>query len=172
MQITKLVEAKPVENNNRIRTYIHLVCKRTLNHLAKLIKWLSCVLSTYLHGAFFVSYYHVTCEFQSESKFYSLPECQGTPSSMQAPYLKLNWQQRDSKPRPLTVLWWLICTVHLTVSYYHITYEIQSESTFYSLPECQRTACSMQGPYLKFTWHKRDSDPQLLSSETNTQSYS
>ena len=33
-------------------TQNHLVLKRTLNHLAKLVKWLSCVLSTYLYGAF------------------------------------------------------------------------------------------------------------------------
>ena len=37
---------------NWTRTQNHLVCKRTLNHLAKLAKWLSCVLSTYLYGAF------------------------------------------------------------------------------------------------------------------------
>ena len=37
---------------NWTRTQNHLVCKRTLNHLAKLTKWLSCVLSTYLYGAF------------------------------------------------------------------------------------------------------------------------
>ena len=30
----------------------HLFCQRTLNHLAKLTKWLSCVLSTYLYGVF------------------------------------------------------------------------------------------------------------------------
>ena len=34
------------------RTQKHLVCKRTLNHLAKRTKWLSSVLSTYLHGPF------------------------------------------------------------------------------------------------------------------------
>ena len=34
--------------------------------------------------------------------------------------------------------------------YYHVTYEFQSESTFYSLPECQGTPCSKQAPYLKF----------------------
>ena len=34
------------------RTQNHLVLKRTLNHLAKLAKWLSCVLSTYLYGVF------------------------------------------------------------------------------------------------------------------------
>ena len=38
---------------NWTRTQNHLVCKRTLNHLAKLtLQWLSCVLSTYLYGAF------------------------------------------------------------------------------------------------------------------------
>ena len=37
---------------NWIRTHNHLVHKRTLNHLAKLAKWLSCVVSTYLYGAF------------------------------------------------------------------------------------------------------------------------
>ena len=37
---------------NWTRTQNHLIRKRTLNHLVKLAKWLSCVLSTYLHGAF------------------------------------------------------------------------------------------------------------------------
>ena len=35
-----------------IRTHDHFVLKRTLNYLAKVAKWLSCVLSTYLHGGF------------------------------------------------------------------------------------------------------------------------
>ena len=37
---------------NGTQTHNHLVCKWTLNHLAKLAKWLSCVVSTYLYGAF------------------------------------------------------------------------------------------------------------------------
>ena len=37
---------------NWTRTHNHLVHKQTLNHLAKLTKWLSCVVSTYLYGAF------------------------------------------------------------------------------------------------------------------------
>ena len=37
---------------NGTRTRNHLICKRTLNHLAKLAKWLSCIVSTYLYGAF------------------------------------------------------------------------------------------------------------------------
>ena len=42
----------------------------------------------------------------------------------------------------------------LYVRYYHVTKEIQSESTLYSLPECQGTPCSKQA----------DSNPQPLSS--------
>ena len=37
---------------NWTRTQDHLVLKRTINHLAKLAKWLSCLLSIYLYGAF------------------------------------------------------------------------------------------------------------------------
>ena len=41
-----------LSNSNDIRTENHLVRKGTLNHLAKLAKWLSCVEGTYLYGAF------------------------------------------------------------------------------------------------------------------------
>ena len=37
---------------NWTRTHNHLVRKRTLNHLTKLTKWLSWVVSTYLYGVF------------------------------------------------------------------------------------------------------------------------
>ena len=33
-------------------THNHLVCKQALSHLAKLAKWLSCIVRTYLYGAF------------------------------------------------------------------------------------------------------------------------
>ena len=36
----------------------------------------------------------------------------------------------------------------MTVSYYHATCEFQIESTLCTLPECQRTPCSKQEPYL------------------------
>ena len=41
-----------LSDSNVIRTHNHLVRKRRLNHLAKLAKSLSCVVSTYLYGAF------------------------------------------------------------------------------------------------------------------------
>ena len=45
-------EIRSLSDCNWTRTQKHLVRKRTLNHLAKLSKWLSCALSTYLYGAF------------------------------------------------------------------------------------------------------------------------
>ena len=39
-------------DNNGIWTYNHSVPKRTINHLAKQTKWLSCVVGTYLYGVF------------------------------------------------------------------------------------------------------------------------
>ena len=41
-----------LSDSNGIWNHNHLVRKQTLNHLAKLAKWLSCVASTYLHDAF------------------------------------------------------------------------------------------------------------------------
>ena len=35
------------------------------------------------------------------------------------------------------------------LSYYHVTYEFQSESTLCRLPECQGNPCLKQAPYLK-----------------------
>ena len=48
-------------------THNHLVHKRTLNHSAKLAKWLSCVVSTYLYGHLTVCSCHVTYALHSES---------------------------------------------------------------------------------------------------------
>ena len=43
-----------LSDSNGIWTHNHLVPKQTLSHLAKLSKWLSYVVSTYLYGAFVV----------------------------------------------------------------------------------------------------------------------
>ena len=43
---------KVLSDCNGTWTHYHLVRKRTLNHLVKLAKCLSCVVSTYLYGAF------------------------------------------------------------------------------------------------------------------------
>ena len=41
--------------------------------------------------------------------------------------------------------------------------KFKSESTLYSLPECQGTPCLKQAPYLNFKWQQRDLNPQPLS---------
>ena len=75
-------------------------------------------------------------------------------------------------PNYWAVLWVLISKAHLTVSYYHVMYEFEGESTLYSLPECQGTSCLKQVPYQKFKWHQRDSNLQPLIWYSNTQSFS
>ena len=45
-------ELQSLSDCNGARTHNYSACEQTLNHLAKLAKWLSCVASTYLHGAF------------------------------------------------------------------------------------------------------------------------
>ena len=47
----KVIKIDDIDSNG-ILTHTYLVHKRTLNHLAKLVKWLSCVVRTYLYGAF------------------------------------------------------------------------------------------------------------------------
>ena len=41
-----------LNDTNGIGAHNHLIHKRALNHLAKMAKWLSCVVSIYLYGAF------------------------------------------------------------------------------------------------------------------------
>ena len=66
------------------RTHNHLVCKWKLNHLAKLAKWLGCVVRTYLYGVFdcMLSSCHVRVSEWIQTLW--LSECQGTPCSRQA----------------------------------------------------------------------------------------
>ena len=77
------------------RTHNHLVRKGTLNHMAKLAKWLRRVPSTYLYSAF--DSMLLSCHLPISELMLTLflPECQGTPCSKQARYLKYNWLQRD-----------------------------------------------------------------------------
>ena len=87
---------------NRIRTHNHLVLKPTLNHSAKLTKWLSCVLNTYLYGAFDCIF--LSCQVRISEWIHTLqlPECQGTPCPKQVRNLKVKWLQPDSKVEALS----------------------------------------------------------------------
>ena len=86
---------------NCSRTQNHLVHKRTLNHLAKLAKWLSCALSTYRYGAFVCMFLSCHVQFSEWIHTLQLSECQGTPCSKQTRNLKLKWLQLDSNSEQL-----------------------------------------------------------------------
>ena len=87
---------------NVTRTHNHVVHKGTLNYLVKLVKWLSCVVSTYLYGTFDCMF--LSCHVRISEWIYilELPEYQGTPCSKQARYLKFKRLQRDSNPQVLS----------------------------------------------------------------------
>ena len=62
---------------NWTRTHNHLAHKQTLNHLAQLAKWLSCVVSTFLYRAFDGMSCHFTYALQNiQKRTYS--QMQGT----------------------------------------------------------------------------------------------
>ena len=87
-----------LSDSNRARTHNHLLRKRTLNHLAKLRKLLSGVVSTRLYGAFDCIF--LSCHVHVSEWIHTLylPERQGMPCSKQALYMRFKWLQRDSNP--------------------------------------------------------------------------
>ena len=129
-------------------THNHLICKRTLHHLAKLAKWLSYVVST-MHLA--VCSYHIAYAFQSESILYScvnvkkllarnrrkicsLSDCNGTWTHKHLVCKRtLNHLAKLAKWLSSVLLWVLIRTVHLSVCFYHVTYAFQCKSILWML---------------------------------------
>ena len=91
-----------LSNCNWIRTHNHLAQKATLNQLAEPTKWLSWVVSTYLHGAFFCLL--LSCHIRISEWVHNtyLRECQGTLCLKQTRYLKIKWLQLDSNHEPLS----------------------------------------------------------------------
>ena len=87
-----------MSDSNGIQTHNHLVCQQTLNHLAKLSKWLSCVVSTYLYGTFdciLLSCHICVSEWICTLQ---LPECQRTPCLKQVQYLKFQRHHQNWEP--------------------------------------------------------------------------
>ena len=87
---------------NWIWNHHHLVHERTLNHLAKLVKWLSCVVRTYLYGAFDCMFLSCDVRVSEWIHILSLTDYRGTPCWKQAPNLKFKWLQVDSILEPLS----------------------------------------------------------------------
>ena len=87
---------------NGTQTHNHLVRKRKLNGLCELTQWLSWVVSTYLYGAFdcMLLSYHIHISEWIHTVY--LTECQRTPCSKQARYLKFKLLQRGSNQQALS----------------------------------------------------------------------
>ena len=83
------------------RTHNHLLRKWTLNHLAKLIKSLSLVVSANLYLPF--DCIILSCHIRVSERIHTLwlPQCEGTPCSKHGLYLKFKWLQGDSNPQRL-----------------------------------------------------------------------
>ena len=144
-----------ISDCNWARTHNYLVHKRTLNHLAKLAKWLSCVVSTYLYRAFNCIFLSCHIRIQSESTLY---DCQNVKELLARSRCEIwslsdcNWARTHNHlvhKRTLNHLAELAKWFSYVVSTYlygafdsiflscHVP--IQSESIFYTLqlPECQ-----------------------------------
>ena len=82
------------------RTQNDLGRKRLLNHLTKLTKWLSCVLSTYLYSEY--NCISLSCHLRISELIHTLylPEYQGTPCWKQVRNLKIKWLELDSNQEP------------------------------------------------------------------------
>ena len=59
-----------LSDNSKIRIHNHLVHKSTLNQLAKLAKWSSCVMNTYLYGV--IDCIFLSCHLQVSEWIYTL----------------------------------------------------------------------------------------------------
>ena len=87
---------------NGTRTHNLLVRKRILNHLAKLGKWLICVMSTHLYSACDCMFLLCHVRVQIESTLYSCLNVKELLVRNKLRNLKFKWLQRDSTPQPLS----------------------------------------------------------------------
>ena len=165
---------------NEIRTQNHLVHRQTRNNSAKLTKWFSWVVSTYLYGGFDCMFLlrHVRISEWLDTLY--LPECQGTPCLKQAWYLKLKWPTRNRTQNHILHkrilnhlakltewLSWVVSTYlygafdciflscHVRISHWNHTLHLR----YY-----EGTPCLKQARYLEFNWLQQDSNPQPSSS--------
>ena len=92
-----------LSDSNGIWTDNHLVRIRTLNNFAKLTKWLSWSVSTYLYGAYDCMLLSSQVRISEWIHTLYFPECQRTPSSKQGRYLKFKWLPRDLNPQSLSL---------------------------------------------------------------------
>ena len=91
-----------ISHCNRTKTHNHLAHKRILNHLVKLANWLNCVVSTYLYGVFDRMLWSRYVRKSEWMHILYFNECQRTPCSKKAQYLKFKLLQQNSNLHPLS----------------------------------------------------------------------
>ena len=85
---------RALSDSNGIGTHNHLGRKRTLNHLAKLAKWLSCVVSTYLYGAFDCMF--LSCQVRVSEWIHTLYLPQAKVKSRNKDITRNDWKKGNS----------------------------------------------------------------------------
>ena len=155
-----------LSGSNGTRTHNHLVRKRTLNHLAKLTKWLSWVASSYLYGVFdcmllschvrVSAWIHNICSLdfkehlsRNRRNIWSLSDCNRIWS-----HNHLVCKRTLTRLAKLTNwLSWVVSTyLYAAVDCMFLSCHVRVSQYIYTLflPECQGTPSSKKGQYLKF----------------------
>ena len=132
-----------LSDSKGIWTHNHLAGRQALNHLPELAKWFGCIWIFICTVHLIVCYYHVTYVFQSYSTLYSYLNIKELPPRNRCDIWSLNnsneiWTHNDwvgkqtlnhlvKLTKWLGCAWVLICMVHWTVCYYHVTYIRVSE---------------------------------------------
>ena len=135
-----------------------------------------------------VCFHHVTFEFQSESTLYSwlnfkellarirchiwrLSDCNGIGTHN---HLFRKWTSNHLAKLSKWLNWVVSTYTQDAFDYMFLSCHVRVWEWIHTLqlPECKGTPCSKQAPYLQIKWLQRDSNPQSLSVETNTQPFS
>ena len=133
--------------SNEIKTHNHFFREQTRYHLAKLIKRMDFVVSSYMYDEF--HFMLLSCHIHVSEWIFSLnlPECQEILPQNRSKtwrlsvcntiwtqnHLVLKWKLNSLSrlANDWAVLWEIICTVNSTICSYHVTFKFQSESTLY-----------------------------------------
>ena len=109
--------SKKKHSRNVNRIHNHLFSEWTLSHLARLVKSLSCTVSTYLYGTLNMCFYYVT--YTIIVNLYSkLPDRQETHCSKNVQYLKFKWLQWGLHLEPVSSAQMNeLCCEYLSVRY-------------------------------------------------------
>ena len=122
---------------------------------------------------------HITCAFQSESKFdiflnvkellgankrdiWSLSDCNGSRTHN---HLVFKWTLKHLAKMTIWLSWVVNTYLYGALKFMFLSCDVGISEWIHTLylPECQGNLCSTQTRYLKLKWLQRDWNPQPLS---------